>query len=362
MKIQSSSITLAGRHLAVQKHHKSESLRAWVGDRRPDFEGRGRQVQAPGGDRLSLSARAQMTAMTAEQGVSSKDAGAVNPERQLEDDPRSLLLRLMIQTLTGRKIEITSLDKMSGDGAQATDPRPPQDAQAAPSEPAPVGYGVEYARHESYSEAEQTDFSAQGLVRTADGKEITFSLQMSMSRSYSTQTDVSLRLGDAARNQKDPLVINFGGSAAQLSSTKFTFDLNADGQSETIAFPGSSSGFIALDKNNDGVINNGSELFGALSGDGFADLAAYDQDQNGWIDENDPIFEQLKIWSKGETGADHLVGLKASGVGALYLSKVSTPFELKTSANDSLGTVRSTGVYLNENGSVGTLQQVDLTV
>ena len=41
----------------------------------------------------------------------------------------------------------------------------------------------------------------------------------------------------------------------------------------------------ALDINEDGKINDGKELFGTASGNGFGDLAAYDQDNNGWIDE-----------------------------------------------------------------------------
>ena len=60
--------------------------------------------------------------------------------------------------------------------------------------------------------------------------------------------------------------------------------------------------FLALDLNGDGRINNGSELFGALSGNGFADLAQYDSDANGWIDENDEIFQRLKVWSGADDG------------------------------------------------------------
>ena len=50
------------------------------------------------------------------------------------------------------------------------------------------------------------------------------------------------------------------------------------------------------------------------------------------------------------------------GVGALSTNAIATPFALRTADNASLGTVRSTSAYLRENGSVGTVQQVDLTV
>ena len=54
--------------------------------------------------------------------------------------------------------------------------------------------------------------------------------------------------------------------------------------------------------------------------------------------------------------------LKSLGVGALYLGSAATPFELRTADNTALGTVRASGISLNEDHSVGTLQQVDLVV
>jgi len=361
MKIQSSDVLLSGQHQAVQKHSKSSSLKAWVGNQRPDFEGRTGRAQLPVRDSVALSRQAQ-SAMQAAGNDKTAKSEAVDPEKALENDPRAMLIRLMIEALTGKKINFTSLKATQADGeaSPAADASQAQNqAQPAPS----AGFGVEYDAHESYTEAESMNFSAQGVVQTADGRQIDFTLQLAMERVYSREENVSVRLGDVVvRKQKDPLVINFGGTAAQLTDTKFSFDIDSDGKADQVSFVGPNSGFIALDKNNDGKINNGSELFGAKSGDGFQDLAAFDQDKNGWIDENDPVFEQLKVWSKDAQGNDSLVGLKLKGVGALYLGKTATPFELKNGNNDSLGTIRSGGVYLNENGSAGTLQQVDLTV
>ena len=59
MKIQSSDVQLSGQHHAVQKHAKSESLKAWVGNQRPDFEGRAGHGQLPVHDRVALSRQAQ---------------------------------------------------------------------------------------------------------------------------------------------------------------------------------------------------------------------------------------------------------------------------------------------------------------
>jgi len=387
MKIQNSDVLLSGRHQAVQKHTRVESLRSWVGSQRPDFEGRGLNSVR---DSVALSDQAKAAMQTwakqiqdAPTGVESPgqavgndksaEAQIVDMNKAVENDPRSMLIRLMVEALTGKKINLTAVENIqtSAEVTAATDsnsaPIQQQPIQQQPvqqqSVPQPsAGFGVEYDFHESHYEAESTSFSAQGVVKTADGKEISFELQLSMERVYAREENVSIRLGDATRQRKDPLVINFGGTAAQLTSTKFSFDIDADGSAEQLSFVAPNSGFIALDKNNDGKINDGTELFGAKSGDGFQDLAAYDLDKNGWIDDNDAVFDLLKVWSKDAQGHDVLAGLKQSGVGALYLGKAATPFEIRTSANDSLGAVKSSGIYLNENGSAGTLQQVDLTV
>ena len=136
--------------------------------------------------------------------------------------------------------------------------------------------------------------------------------------------------------------------------------LDADGKEESISFAGKGSGFLALDKNNDGKINDGSELFGTRSGDGFKDLAAYDNDGNGWIDENDDIWNKLKIMTYDENGKEQLYTLAQAGVGAICLSKVGTEFSQKDENQATSSVIRSTGVFLYENGMAGTVQHLDV--
>ncbi|NLX64607.1 MAG: hypothetical protein GX022_07535 [Clostridiaceae bacterium] len=119
---------------------------------------------------------------------------------------------------------------------------------------------------------------------------------------------------------------------------------------------------MALDRNNNGIIDDGSELFGPQSGNGFGELAFYDEDQNGWIDENDEIFYKLRIWTLDEKGNKILLALGQVGIGAIYLGNIRSEYGLKTSGNSSLGQIRSTGIFLKENGQVGTIQHVDLVI
>lgn len=210
------------------------------------------------------------------------------------------------------------------------------------------------------SEKECTTFASTGVAKTEDGREISFHVDLSMSREFMQKSESFTE--QTGYFFTDPLVVNLSGNPASLSDQKFFFDLDADGKEEQISSLNSGSGFLALDKNGDGTINDGNELFGTKSGDGFADLAAYDKDQNGWIDENDSVWNDLKIWTKNEKGEDQLLSLKEAGVGAFFTGKADTQFSLNNENNETNGMIRSTGVFLMENGAAGTLQHVDLVV
>lgn len=210
-----------------------------------------------------------------------------------------------------------------------------------------------------FSELETTAYSATGMVHTADGRNISFGVSFEMSHAFAGKYEY-LQQEDYILT--DPLVINMDANVTSISDQKFYFDLDSDGKEEEISFVGEGSGFLALDRNHDGKINDGSELFGTKSGDGFKDLASYDQDGNGWIDEADSVFKDLKVWTKDEEGNDHLISLKEAGVGAIYLGSANTQFSLKDEGNNTQAVIQKTGVYLKESGEVGTVQHVDLAL
>ncbi len=207
-------------------------------------------------------------------------------------------------------------------------------------------------------ESQSVSFSSQGHISTADGRSIDFNLDISMTSSFERYYRSE---GVAISNLCDPLVLNFSGSVADLSDQKFTFDLDCDGEAEEISKLSAGNGFLALDKNGDGTINDGSELFGTKSGDGFSDLAEYDLDGNGWIDENDDIFNKLRVWYKDDDGNDKLLDLKESGVGAIYLGNTITDFNLRSSDDYNInGAIRKMGIFLYENATVGNIVHLDI--
>lgn len=351
MKIANANVALQGRHFAETRTEKSESLRSWIGSRRPDFEGReAAGASIPQTVRISESARLAQSAEA--QSAGSSDAA--------DSDPFVTMLRVMLEWITGEPVKIFRPEDFF-DGGQTPSP------VTAPNRPAPrqatsggAGFGIEYDYHAVHEEIEETRFSADGVVRTTDGREIGFRLEAVMQRHYREETRISVRVGDAQR--KDPLVINFAGTAAQLSNQRFRFDLTGDGNTEEIPLLASGSGYLALDLNLNGRIDSGTELFGPASGSGFGELARYDEDRNGWIDENDAVFSRLGVWTPDSEGQGELVVLKDRNVGAIYLGRVDTPFELRGAGNEDLGGVRESGVFLTESGTAGTVQEIDLTI
>ena len=210
---------------------------------------------------------------------------------------------------------------------------------------------------ETHIEEEAVTFEGTGTALTEDGRSIDFGVSFSMSYRLTQMAGISI-----ARpvNFLDPLVINVGSDVTSISDQSFFFDIDCDGKDDEISNLASGSGFLALDQNGDGRINDGSELFGTKSGNGFKDLSAYDLDGNGWIDENDEVYYKLRVWMRNEDGTDTLLSLKEADVGAIYLGSAATNYSLKDSSFNTSAMLRASGVFLRESGGVGTVQQLDL--
>lgn len=262
----------------------------------------------------------------------------------------------MEEAVTGELANVTGNMSVAGTGQKISGPQ--GELQQSRSVFVTQMRVLSYTKETWMMETENTNFSTVGTVRTKDGREINFNVNVGMSREFQQYYQEDLQL--ASFKMCDPLVINLDTDVAELSDQNFYFDIDADGEKDEIAQLDGKSGYLALDKNADGTINDGSELFGTASGNGFADLAKYDEDGNGWIDEGDAIWSKLKIWCKNENGEDVLYRLADKGVGAICLQNAATHFALKGSNGNTKGAIRSTGVFLYENGNVGTVQHVDV--
>ena len=199
-------------------------------------------------------------------------------------------------------------------------------------------------------------FEALGQVITEDGREIDFMLALDFERSIHSE-QINKFVGN--RDLIDPLMINLSGGAVEFSDLTFEFDLNADGEVESIAQTASGSGFIVFDKNKNGTIDDGLEMFGPQSGEGFAELREYDDDGNGWIDENDAIYSELGVMSFNDQGLE-TQSLMAANVGAIFLGSVASDYELNTESGLFAGNIKQSGIALSDDGRALLMQEVHL--
>jgi len=365
MIISNARIGMAAQHEYRETHEVSESLAFWSGNTpsvpaanpaEPNEE----PSQSP--VMVDISAAGSLLAMHRQQQTLDLDTSMDQRSRL-----NLMILQAVFEAITGRPFDLKAPDDKQADTQQQieqprelqVDTAPPQIQQRLRS----TAGALVYQRHERHAEHETLRFNAEGVIKTQDGQEIRFSVSLGMSRAFIQESTESLALLQfGVVNKVDPLVINFDGKGAELSQTRFAFDLDSDGASEQIASLRSGSGFLALDHNEDGVINNGSELFGPSTGRGFIELTAYDEDGNQFIDEGDNIYHKLRIWMTNDDGSGQLVALGDKQIGAIYLGHLTTPFQLKDSNNTSLGEIVNSGIYLSEVGSLGIIQELNLTV
>jgi hypothetical protein len=273
-------------------------------------------------------------------------------------DNEMLIRKLLIEALTGTRISVKDLSAIKDDAMEIE--AGGEEIKDAHTGPDREGWGLIYNDHERRTEDEAVAFTANGVVRTTDGEGVAFTLELGLQRTSIVENTIDVRAGDAV--VKDPLVINLDGKAAGLTDTKFSFDIDSDGNDDKISFVKGGSGFLFFDINNDGRATNGGELFGPSTGHGFNELKAHDSDSNSWIDESDPVYSRLRLWMKDPSGKDSFSTLGQNGIGAIYLGSSETGFDLLNPANRLDGIVRRTGVFLKEDGTPGIIQQIDLAV
>ena len=131
-----------------------------------------------------------------------------------------------------------------------------------------------------------------------------------------------------------PIVLDLNGDGVKTLSIAdgVKFDLLADGKNINTGWVSHDDGLLVLDRNSDGVVNDGSELFGSATKlangqaahDGYTVLRTYDTNQDNVVDKSDAIWDTLKVWvdgnSDGLTGVGELRTLDSLGIKKLNLN------------------------------------------
>ncbi len=142
-------------------------------------------------------------------------------------------------------------------------------------------------------EVEIFQIQQQTITITDDSGSMT--QQTTVVEAMSIRLEVSLT--QTEQEKSDPLVIDMEGDGFTTTGIEqgAKFDINADGVLDQVSVTKGDDAFLAIDSNNNGLIDDGSELFGDQSGhaNGFVNLASYDDNNDGKIDGNDQIFNSL---------------------------------------------------------------------
>jgi hypothetical protein len=164
-------------------------------------------------------------------------------------------------------------------------------------------------------------------------------------------------VGQGTLQQSDPLVLDLGDDGVQLSSAweGEVFDINADGVAERTAFVRGNDAYLALDRNGNGQIDDGRELFGDQHGarNGFEELARFDDNRDGLIDSNDSVFDRLRLLydrdGDGQVGRNEWSTLAEQGIEAIHL-RYQTEGRVADGRGNALAERSS---YTRSNGQVG---------
>ena len=163
----------------------------------------------------------------------------------------------------------------------------------------------------------------------------------------------------------DPLIFDLDGDGIKTTSLDQSctyFDLDNNGFAERTAWVDASDGLLVLDRNNDGQITSGQELFGdqtllangARAASGFEALKEFDSNRDGRIDAKDEVYSKLKIWrdlnGDGISQAEELKGLSDYNIASISLSSTSS------NASDVMNNIqRRVGSFIKTDGSGGVI-------
>lgn len=178
-----------------------------------------------------------------------------------------------------------------------------------------------------------------------------FSVQMEFKFEFSAQMQVTA----GAVQEADPIVLDLDGDGIELTSYRqgATFDILGNGQQAKVGFVTGGDAFLAMDRNGNGTIDSGAELFGDQRGaaNGFDELAKLDDNRDGVINASDKAFESLRLWKdngNGKTEPGELISLMEGDITEIKLGYKNVR-QVAAGGNR----IEQVSSFLRNNGSTG---------
>ncbi len=356
MIIKNSQVELYSQSQSVYKHSSSSSMQLHYSSNQENENVEKRQA-------ISLNLSQYKTSSI----NSSRVMYSKEDDLSIEDRIKKLIIERLLEELSGKKTELLpkkSIELQTNQNSEKNE----INLDISVKNPYNLSQkgelrAIVFNSSEEYYQKESIDFGAKIKFNTPN-KSYDMSLDISFSKEFYEKSNLRVVVGEDIFT--DPLVVNFGEDVNpfdNLSSLKFAFDLDNDGATKMIPYLKAGAGYLVLDKNENGKIDNGNELFGPNSGNGFKELALYDNDKNGFIDEADEVFSKLKIWSFDESGNSSLISLLDANVGAIYLGDIQSGFKYIDGINSTLASSQSNGIFIKEDGSgLGVVNSIDILV
>lgn len=191
------------------------------------------------------------------------------------------------------------------------------------------------------------------LVAQVQGNSISVTQQ-------SVDLHLELHVGSAPQKKADPVVLDLNGDGVQTSGIAHgvSFDLEATSVATQVSFVQGDDALLALDRNGNGIIDDGRELFGTQHGaaNGFEELKKFDDNEDGVIDVHDTAFSQLQgVLRRGR-------GLETATLAQLGVKSILTAYQDQYRVLASGDDILQVGTFRRGDGSTGQAYNLGLSL
>lgn len=210
-----------------------------------------------------------------------------------------------------------------------------------------------------HTHEQNLNYQMQGIFEF-DDQEVSLNYNFSLSSERQSYSKVEM----SVEALKDPIIVQFGSQGLGEINGQRIFDINQDSRLDSLPVFSGDVGYLVHDTNDNMIADNGSELFGPKTGQGFTELAQLDSNKNGFIDAGDEQFEKLYLWqpSSEENQEEQWLSLKEANIKAISLSKIDTPFDFYDQNGEVQARLRQSSFAISEDGAGRGVHQVDVRI
>ena len=211
----------------------------------------------------------------------------------ITDNLQTVKTGSLLYQIVSRLLLTPEQDKQLSDSLEKMQGSQPTESQSIESVEQPISSNLNINQFSLIIELSILNVNQQTLIINDQSGQ--FIRQTTVVEAFSMRLEISF--GPQTEEVSDPLIIDVKGDGFTTSGIEsgVAFDIDADGFIDQVSIPTTDDAFLALDVNGNGIIDNGSELFGDQTGyqNGFEYLASFDDNNDNKIDANDRIFNSL---------------------------------------------------------------------